>query len=56
VGLGPIVSPELTTDQTGTATWKVTISGATPGVGAASVLVTSSTGDQVPATARIVTT
>ncbi len=56
VGLGPIVSPEIQTNQAGTATWKVTISGATAGVGAATVLVVTATGDQVPATAKIVTT
>ncbi len=55
-GLGPIVSPELTTDQTGTATWKVTVSGATPGIGAATALVTTSDGDQVSATTRLTTT
>lgn len=55
-GLGPIVSPELTTDATGTATWQVTISGATPGSGDASVLVTDPAGDQVTATAGITTT
>ncbi len=46
-GLGPIVSPELTTDATGTATWQVAISGALAGTGQASVLVTSPAGDQV---------
>lgn len=55
-GLGPIVSPELTTDATGTATWEVPISGASPGTGEASVLVTSTMGDQVSATAAITTT
>lgn len=54
-GLGPIVSPELTTDQTGTATWKVTISGGQPGIGQATVLVTSSTGDEASATTRLTT-
>jgi hypothetical protein len=55
-GLGPQVSPELTTDSTGTATWQVTISGAVAGVGQASVLVTSSEGDVVTATSAITTT
>ena len=55
-GLGPIVSPEVTTDQTGTATWRVTISGATAGVGAATVMVTTADGDQVTATTRLITT
>jgi hypothetical protein len=55
-GLGPIVSPELTTDATGTATWQVAISGATPGIGQASVLVTTTEGDQVTATSTITTT
>jgi hypothetical protein len=55
-GLGPIVSPEITTDATGTATWQVAVSGATAGIGQASVLVTSPDGDQVTATATITTT
>jgi hypothetical protein len=55
-GLGPIVSPELTTDATGTATWQVSISGAVSGNGQASVLVTSSQGDQVTGNTAIVTT
>jgi hypothetical protein len=55
-GLGPIVSPELTTDQTGTATWKVTITAASPGIGAATALVTTSVGDQVSATVKLTTT
>ncbi len=55
-GLAPIVSPELTTDSTGTATWQVSISGASPGTGQASVLVTSPAGDQVTGTAGITTT
>ncbi len=55
-GLGPIVSPQLITDQTGTATWKVTISGATPGVGAATVLVSTASGDQIQATTSLTTT
>ena len=54
-GLAPMVSPELTTDSTGTATWQVAVTGATSGTGQASVLVTSSTGDVVTATAAIVT-
>ena len=55
-GLGPIVSPELTADATGTVTWEVAISGASPGSGTASVLVLSPAGDQVTATAAITTT
>ena len=55
-GLGPIVSPELTTDATGTAIWEVDISGASPGTGAASVIVTSPAGDQASATTGITTT
>jgi hypothetical protein len=55
-GLGPIVSPELSTDATGTATWQVDISGALAGSGQASVLVTSPAGDQVAGTAGITTT
>jgi hypothetical protein len=55
-GLAPIVSPELTTDATGTAAWQVTISGASVGNGNASVLLTSPAGDQVTATTAIVTT
>jgi hypothetical protein len=54
-GLAPMVSPELTTDSSGTATWQVAVTGATAGTGQASVLVTSSTGDVVTATAAIVT-
>ncbi|MGD0409170.1 MAG: Ig-like domain-containing protein [Candidatus Limnocylindrales bacterium] len=55
-GLGPIVSPELSTDATGTATWQVAISGALAGPGQASVLVTSPAGDQAIGTAGITTT
>jgi len=55
-GLGPIVSPELTTDSTGTATWQVGIAGAAPGTGQASVLVTSPAGDQITGTAAVTTT
>jgi hypothetical protein len=55
-GLGPIVSPELTTDATGTVTWQVSISGAIAGNGQASVLVTSSQGDQVTGNTAVVTT
>jgi len=55
-GLGPIVSPELTTDATGTATWQVTISGGVPGPGQANVLITSPAGDQVTGSAPITTT
>jgi hypothetical protein len=54
-GLSPNVSPELTTDATGMATWQVTIFGALPGDGQASVLVTSPAGDQVTDTAPITT-
>ena len=54
--LDPIVSPELTTDATGTATWQVPIFGALPGDGQASVLLTSPAGDQVTGTAPITTT
>lgn len=55
-GLAPIVSPQLTTDATGTATWKVQITGSAPGSGQASVLVTTSAGDVITATAGITTT
>lgn len=55
-GLGPIVSPELTTDSTGTISWQVSIAGAAPGLGQASVLVTSPAGDQVIGTAAVTTT
>ena len=55
-GLGPISSTALTTDATGTAVWEVSISQATPGVGQATVLVTSDAGDQVTANAAITTT
>jgi len=55
-GLGPIMSPELTTDATGTAVWEVNISQATPGIGQAIVVVTSDAGDQVTANAPITTT
>jgi hypothetical protein len=55
-GLGPIVSPELTTDATGTATWQVAVSGASAGSGQATVLVISDAGDQVMANAAITTT
>jgi hypothetical protein len=55
-GLGPIMSPELTTDATGTAVWEVNISQAAPGIGQATVLVTSDAGDQVTANAPITTT
>jgi hypothetical protein len=55
-GLGPIVSPELTTDGTGTAIWRVTVSGGSAGIGAATALVTSSAGDQVSATVKLTTT
>jgi hypothetical protein len=55
-GLGPIDSPELTTDATGVATWQVPISGGAPGAGRASVLVTSPAGDEVRETTPITTT
>lgn len=55
-GLGPIVSPELTTDATGTATWQVPIGGSTPGTGQVSVLITTSAGDVVMATTAVTTT
>jgi hypothetical protein len=55
-GLGPIVSPELTTDSQGAADWHVSISGAAPGIGAAGVLITTPDGDQVVATVRLTTT
>lgn len=49
-GLGPILSPDITTNAKGTATWTTSISGAAPGPGSASVLVTSATGDQARGT------
>jgi len=55
-GLGPIVSPELTTDSQGAADWHVSISGTAPGIGAAGVLITTPDGDQVVATVRLTTT
>jgi hypothetical protein len=55
-GLGPIVSPELTTDATGIATWQVGISGGAAGGGQASVVVTSPAGDVVTGTTPITTT
>ena len=55
-GLAPIVSPVLTTDSKGVATWQVAITGATPGSGRANVLVTSLQGDVITATAGITTT
>jgi hypothetical protein len=55
-GLGPIVSPALITDQTGTTTWKVTITGATPGLGQAAALVTTGDGNQIPASPTTLTT
>lgn len=55
-GLGPIQSPQLTTDKTGTSTWQIDISGATSGTGEASVLVTSPAGDVVTGTASITIT
>jgi hypothetical protein len=54
--LGPIVSPVLTTDASGTATWQVNISNGAPGSGQASVVVTSPAGDVVTDTAPITTT
>jgi hypothetical protein len=55
-GLGPLVSPQIMTDATGTATWKVPVSGSAPGSGQASVIVTTSAGDVITATAGITTT
>jgi hypothetical protein len=55
-GLAPIVSPVLTTDSKGVATWQVAITGATPGSGRANVLVTSPQGDVITSTAGITTT
>ena len=52
-GLGPIVSPQLTTNASGVATWQVAITGASAGTGQASVLVTSAGGDVITATAAI---
>ena len=55
-GLGPIVSPELTTDANGAATWTVSISGEAAGTGQVSALVISPAGDQVTGTTPITTT
>jgi hypothetical protein len=55
-GLGPLVSDEMTTDAKGSVTWQVTISGATPGIGTATALVTSSAGKPAPPYATITTT
>jgi hypothetical protein len=55
-GLAPIVSPEMTTDATGTATWNVSVSQATPGIGQATVVVVSDAGDVTTANASITTT
>jgi len=55
-GLGPIVSQQITTDATGTATWSVPISGSQAGLGQASVLVVDPAGDQVTGTTTITTT
>jgi len=55
-GLGPISSPELTTDSTGVVNWQVPISGASAGTGQVSVLLTSEAGDQATATAAVSTT
>ena len=55
-GLGPIVSPDVTTDAMGTAVWEVSVSQATPGIGQAAVVVTSDAGDVVTANAPITTT
>lgn len=55
-GLSAIVSPDMTTDATGTAVWQVNIANATPGNGQATVLVVSDAGDQVTANAGITTT
>lgn len=55
-GLGPIVSPTLTTNSNGVAQWQVTVSGGTAGQGQASVLAVSPAGDQVRGTVTITTT
>jgi hypothetical protein len=55
-GLGPIQSPELTTDATGTAAWEVSVSQAAPGIGQATVTLVSDAGDVVKANAAITTT
>lgn len=55
-GLQPIESNAMTTDSTGTAVWKIDITGAGAGAGQVSVMVTSPTGDTVTATAAITTT
>jgi hypothetical protein len=54
-GLSAMVS-QGTTDNTGTVVWKITVSGASAGIGTASVLVTSADGNTVSATASITTT
>ena len=54
-GVPQVVSPSLTTNQSGVATWKVTITGAQPGIGQVSVLVTSADGDTATATVRLTT-
>jgi hypothetical protein len=55
-GLSTVVSPELTTDSTGVATWSVPIGSSLPGSGQASVLVTSPAGDTITSTTAITTT
>ena len=54
-GLAQTISGPITTDETGTATWKVGVSASQPGIGQASVLVTSSDGDQTTASVRLTT-
>ena len=55
-GLSVIVSSPMTTNAKGTATWQVTITGATAGPGMASALVTSSAGDVIRTSATKITT
>jgi hypothetical protein len=55
-GLATIVSPTMTTDAKGVATWEISVSHAAIGVGQATVLVTSEAGDQVTGNAPITTT
>ena len=54
---GTIISGPIKTNATGTATWSVAISGATPGIGQVSAWMTTSAGDGVPSgSVRITTT
>ena len=55
-GLAQVISNPLTTNAKGSVTWHVVISGATPGIGQATALVTSSTGAQVTTPAIRITT